>query len=37
MNVSEAGFFIGYDNVSSFCAAFKQRFGYSPGKINSVA
>jgi AraC-like DNA-binding protein len=37
MNVSEAGFFIGYDNVSSFCAAFKQRFGYSPGKLNSVA
>ena len=36
MNVSEAGFFIGYDNVSSFCAEFKKRFGYSPGRINSL-
>jgi AraC-like DNA-binding protein len=33
MNVSEAAFFIGYDNVSSFCAEFKKRFGCSPGKI----
>lgn len=36
MNVSEAGFFIGYDNVSSFCAEFKKRFGYSPGRVNSL-
>jgi AraC family transcriptional regulator, transcriptional activator of the genes for pyochelin and ferripyochelin receptors len=33
MNVSEAAFFIGYNNVSSFCTEFKKRFGYSPGKI----
>lgn len=33
MNVSEASFFIGYNNVSSFCTEFKKRFGYSPGKI----
>lgn len=32
-NVSEAAFFIGYNNVSSFCTEFKKRFGYSPGKI----
>jgi AraC-like DNA-binding protein len=32
MNVSEAAFFIGYNNVSSFCTEFKKRFGYSPGK-----
>jgi AraC-like DNA-binding protein len=34
MNVSEASFFIGYNNVSSFCTEFKKRFGYSPGKIS---
>ena len=33
MNVSEAAFFIGYDNVSSFCTEFKKRFGCSPGKV----
>jgi AraC family transcriptional regulator, transcriptional activator of the genes for pyochelin and ferripyochelin receptors len=33
MNVSEAAFFIGYNNVSSFCTEFKKRFGYSPGKV----
>ena len=33
MNVTEAAFFIGYNNVSSFCTEFKKRFGYSPGKI----
>lgn len=33
MNVSEAAFFIGYNNVSSFCTEFKKRFGYSPGKL----
>ncbi|GAO44531.1 helix-turn-helix transcriptional regulator [Flavihumibacter petaseus] len=32
MNVSEAAFFIGYNNVSSFCTEFKKRFGYTPGK-----
>ncbi len=35
MNVSEAAFFIGYNNVSSFCTEFKKRFGYSPGKIST--
>jgi AraC family transcriptional activator of pyochelin receptor len=34
MNVSEAAFFIGYNNVSSFCTEFKKRFGYSPGKMS---
>lgn len=34
MNVSEVSFFIGYNNVSSFCTEFKKRFGYSPGKIS---
>jgi AraC family transcriptional activator of pyochelin receptor len=34
MNVSEAAFFIGYNNVSSFCTEFKKRFDCSPGKIN---
>lgn len=33
MNVSEAAFFIGYDNVSSFCTEFKKRFGCTPGKF----
>jgi AraC-like DNA-binding protein len=33
MNVSGAAFFIGYNNVSSFCTEFRKRFGYSPGKI----
>jgi AraC-like DNA-binding protein len=33
MNVSEASFYIGYNNVSSFCTEFKKRFGYSPGKL----
>ena len=33
MNVSQAAFFIGYSNTSSFCTEFKKRFGYSPGKI----
>ncbi len=30
MNVSETAFFIGYNNVSSFSAEFKKRFGYNP-------
>jgi AraC-like DNA-binding protein len=33
MNVSEAAFFIGYENVSSFCTEFKKQFGCSPGKM----
>jgi AraC-like DNA-binding protein len=33
-NVSEAAFFIGYNNVSSFCTEFKKRFGYSPGQLS---
>jgi AraC family transcriptional regulator, transcriptional activator of the genes for pyochelin and ferripyochelin receptors len=33
MNVSETAFFIGYNNVASFCTEFKKRFGCSPGKI----
>jgi AraC family transcriptional regulator, transcriptional activator of the genes for pyochelin and ferripyochelin receptors len=33
MNVSEAAFFIGYENVSSFCTEFKKRFGFSPGTL----
>lgn len=33
MNVSEASFFIGYNNVSSFCTEFKKRFGCTPGKF----
>jgi AraC family transcriptional regulator, transcriptional activator of the genes for pyochelin and ferripyochelin receptors len=32
MNVSETAYFIGYNNVSSFSAEFKKRFGYSPCK-----
>ncbi|WP_347160089.1 helix-turn-helix transcriptional regulator [Pontibacter chitinilyticus] len=31
MNVSEVADHIGYNNIGSFSAAFKQRFGYSPG------
>ena len=34
MNVSDAAFFIGYNNVSSFCTEFKKRFECSPGKIS---
>jgi len=37
MNVSEAAFFIGYNNVSSFCTEFKKRFGYSPGNVSMSA
>jgi AraC family transcriptional activator of pyochelin receptor len=36
MTVSEAAFFIGYNNVSSFCTEFKKQFGYSPGRYRSV-
>lgn len=31
MNVTEAAFHIGYNNLSSFSYAFKKMFGYSPG------
>ena len=34
MNVSDAAFFIGYHNVSSFCTEFKKRFNCTPGKIS---
>jgi AraC-like DNA-binding protein len=37
MTVSEAAFFIGYDNVSSFCAEFKKRFGYTPGRASMIS
>ncbi|GAA4460592.1 hypothetical protein GCM10023189_35910 [Nibrella saemangeumensis] len=30
MNVSETAYYIGYQNVGSFSAEFKKRFGYSP-------
>jgi AraC-like DNA-binding protein len=33
MNISEVAFFIGYDNVSSFCTEFKKRFGCSPRMV----
>jgi AraC family transcriptional activator of pyochelin receptor len=36
MTVTEASYFIGYENVSSFCAEFKKRFGYSPGRLGLV-
>ena len=31
MNVTEAAYFIGYNDLSSFSYAFKKRFGYNPG------
>ena len=33
MNVSETAFYIGYNNISSFSAEFKKRFGYSPSRV----
>jgi AraC family transcriptional activator of pyochelin receptor len=33
MNVSEVSLHIGYNNVSSFSAAFKKQFGYLPGTL----
>jgi AraC family transcriptional activator of pyochelin receptor len=33
MNVSEVAYFIGYNNVGSFSAEFKKRFGYSPRQM----
>ncbi|MBO9154718.1 helix-turn-helix transcriptional regulator [Chitinophaga sp. GCM10012297] len=35
--VGEAAFFIGYNNVSSFCTEFKKQFGYSPGRYKLCA
>lgn len=32
MTVTEAAFFIGYNNVSSFCTEFKKQFGFNPGR-----
>lgn len=32
MTVSEAAFFIGYNDVSSFCTEFKKQFGFNPGR-----
>ncbi|WP_158267608.1 helix-turn-helix transcriptional regulator [Adhaeribacter arboris] len=37
MNVSEASFHIGYNNISSFSEAFKKNFGYQPGKIRAYS
>lgn len=31
MNVTEVAYYIGYNNVSSFCYAFKKMFGYNAG------
>jgi AraC-like DNA-binding protein len=33
MNVSEAAWFIGYNNIGSFSAEFKKRFGYTPSQL----
>ncbi|WP_247236900.1 AraC family transcriptional regulator [Telluribacter sp. SYSU D00476] len=33
MNVSETAFYIGYNNIGSFSAEFKKRFGYSPSRV----
>lgn len=35
MNVSEAGYLLGYNNLSKFSKAFKNKFHISPGKINN--
>jgi AraC family transcriptional activator of pyochelin receptor len=35
MNVTEAAFHIGYNNLSSFSYAFKKMFGYNPLKVKS--
>jgi AraC family transcriptional activator of pyochelin receptor len=37
MNVSEVSFYIGYNNISSFSAAFKKHFGYLPGIVKAQA
>lgn len=36
MPVSEVSFLVGYGNHSSFSYAFKEYFGFSPGKIHAV-
>jgi len=33
MNVTEAAYYIGYSDLSSFSYAFKKRFGYNPGRV----
>lgn len=33
MTVSEVAFFIGYQNIGSFSAEFKKRFGYTPREV----
>lgn len=33
MNISEVADFIGYENIGSFSAEFKKRFGFSPSKL----
>ena len=33
MNVTEAAYYIGYNDLSSFSYAFKKKFGYNPGSI----
>lgn len=37
MNVNEAGWAVGYSNVSHFIAAFRKRFGISPGAFKREA
>lgn len=36
MNISEIADFIGYENIGSFSAEFKKRFGYSPSKLSYI-
>jgi len=31
LNVSEASFAVGYNNISYFIKAFKERYGFYPG------
>jgi AraC family transcriptional regulator, transcriptional activator of the genes for pyochelin and ferripyochelin receptors len=33
MTVSEVAYFIGYNNIGSFSAEFKKRFGYTPRQL----
>ena len=35
MNITEAAFFVGYENVSSFCTEFKKKVWLQPGKAAS--
>lgn len=36
MNVSEAAYYIGYNNIGSFSAEFKKRFGYIPSQLYKI-